>query len=118
MTTKSIVPEQNEDETYTLVTRIQLKESENPYTEKDLLLILDILQNEITENSLGKLLDSYIDDDGVLIIAYETPKIVGKFLWAASESCDKALISDKTRETWQIDRTVTYDDFKGLAIRK
>lgn len=118
MTTKTIIPEQTEDETYTLVTRIELEESEKPYDGKDLTLILDIIQDEILENSTGKLLDSYVDDQGILIVAYETPKIVGKFLWAAPDSLDKVLISEKTRETWRIERTVTYDDFKGLAIRK
>lgn len=118
MTHTTNTPNQMEDNTYILTSRVQLKNAEKPYSETELLTILDIVKAEIIENSLGKHLDSYVDNDGILIISYEVPKIVGAFLWSAPESLDKALISDKTRATWEIERSVTYDDFKGTAIRK
>jgi len=118
MTTTTNSPNQIEDETYILTSRIQLKEVNYSRSEAYLSEVLAIVKDKILKNSMGKHRDSYVDSDGILVIAYEVPEIVGKFLWAAPESLDKALLNEEARNILGIERSVTYDDFKGTAIRK
>lgn len=118
MMTTTNSPYRIDDETYILTSRIQLKEVSYSRSDAYLDEVLQIVKDKILKNSLGTHRDSYIDEEGMLVVTYEVPTIVGKFLWSAPESLDKALLSEESRNILGIERSVTYDDFKGMAIRK